>query len=438
MPEPPALSKPSEIRVLVASDDEIAYSVLKSQLEPEGYLLTQTDNADLVFDLIQDKKIKIIIADDKIVEASGLDLLRKVQEYHPSVVRLLFRGRTPVSALADAVKSGTIFRFVPKPWFKDDLLITLSDAIRFTRLISENKSLHDNNIQLNLKLSGAAQPSTRNRLPAQHGKEPSESDLDQSNRFSENGRSTDLPTAANPAMRAFTKMLHTFHPNIGNVSVRTVALCQTLSEILKLEPEDARSLIWAAALHDVGLIQVDRELVRRWIRGPDKCEEKDIALIQKHPGEAQNILKGFDFLGGAAEIIRSHHEYWDGSGYPDGLKEDMIPWLSRLLCVATEYCTKHGPSILAMAEIEQEAGIKFDPDTINALSKAAHLTVMPRGEREILLIELKKEMVLARDVFNANGFLLLPRGSPITDASISKLWSVNRVAPIDPFLLVYT
>lgn len=245
------------------------------------------------------------------------------------------------------------------------------------------------------------------------------------------------PPGVDLAVQAFTKMLYTFHPNLGNTSQRAVALAQTLGEVLELPPDQLKSLIWAAALHDISLVNIDRGVVRRWLRGPEKCTDEELVIIKRHPEISQKMLEEFDFFKEAGEMIRSHHENWDGTGYPDGLKGEMIPPLARLLAVVIAYCSKHAASIQAMSEIEAEVETRWDPDAVQALAKAAPLTKMPRGEREILLIELKPGMVLARDIFNANNFLLLPKGRELSDASINKILSINRITPLDPHVLVY-
>lgn len=325
-------------------------------------------------------------------------------------------------------------------------MVTLRNAIVHNRLITENKALHERNVHLNLKIAKMAE-SEQNAAAtaaASGGGDSGEMtaiynpETAQVEMVSSGGSAgVVIPQGVDLALDAFQKMLYTFHPNLGNTAVRSVALCQTLGEVLELPSDQLKSLMWAAALHDISLVGIDRGIVRRWLRGPEKCTEEEMVLIKRHSEQSQNMLVGFEFMKDAGEIIRSHHEHWDGSGYPDGLKGEMIPWLARLLCVVIAYCSKHTASIQAMSEIEGEAEKLFDPDAISALAKAAPLTKMPRGEREILLIELKSGMVLARDIYNANGFLLLPKGREMTDASINKVLSINRVTPIDPLVLVY-
>ncbi|MBI2950334.1 MAG: response regulator [Verrucomicrobia bacterium] len=440
-----ALIDPSWVRVLIVDDEDMVRNVLKDQLQPEGYNITEAESASKALDILQRENFAVILCDHEMPGMTGLDFLSKIKESHPSVTRLLLSSGLSLTALSEAIKSDLIYRFVTKPWLREEVLVTLRNAIVHNRLVTENQALHERNISLNLKVTKlteaeqAAAVEARDAAADAGGGEPDSqtSALGMEGEAGAASAASLAPPGVDLAVQAFTKMLYTFHPNLGNTSQRAVALAHTLGEVLELPPDQLKSLIWAAALHDISLVNIDRGIVRRWLRGPEKCTDEELVIIKRHPEISQKMLEEFDFFKEAGEMIRSHHENWDGTGYPDGLKGEMIPPLARLLAVVIAYCSKHAASIQAMSEIEAEVETRWDPDAIQALAKAAPLTKMPRGEREILLIELKPGMVLARDIFNANNFLLLPKGRELSDASINKILSINRITPLDPHVLVY-
>ena len=248
-------------------------------------------------------------------------------------------------------------------------------------------------------------------------------------------------------MEAMNQMLYTFHPNLGNTAIRAEALCRSVAEVEELSPEDSRALILAAQLHDIGLMNTEVGVVRRWMRDPEKCTEEEMTVIKGHPENAEQILQrleenhwhlGKDLYGKLAKAVRHHHENWDGTGYPDRLKGETIPRMARLLAPVVYYCNQNVADVQLIKFMETEMADRiFDPDAVRALVKALPITVMPRGEREVLLIELKAGMTLAREILNTNGMKLLDQGKTLTDGNVNKIHSINRMTPIDPYCLVY-
>ena len=389
--------------------------------------------------MIQDGQFAMIIAEQNLTELSGMDLFKKIQSSYLDIARILICENIPSKTLAASVASDTFFQFLFRPWSREEILTTVRTAAQFNRLSTQNRSLAEQNIQLSMQL--VRSPSTK-EAPKQHSTVQPLSTETPDERVRQDTPSLSVGLESYPdaglAHHAFTKMLYTFHPDLGNTALRTKALCEALCGVLDMSPSESKSLLSAALLHDIGLIRIDRELVRRWLRNPEKCSDGELDILEKHPDYSQRIVRDFEFLEPAAEVIRAHHENWDGSGYPEGLRNDEIPWLSRLLRVAIVYTSKYLPSVVAIAQIEEEAERKFDPAAIRAVAKAAPFARLPQGEREILLIELKQGMTLAEDIYNGYGFLLLPKGSKMTEALISKVWAANRIAPIDPYILVYS
>jgi hypothetical protein len=101
------------------------------------------------------------------------------------------------------------------------------------------------------------------------------------------------------------------------------------------------------------------------------------------------------------------------------------------------FCHRNGSTTQILNELESLSDKQFDPMAVRLLAKALPMTQIPRGERELLLIELKSGMVLGRDLFNAGGHLLLPKGRELKDSDINRIISINRVTPLTPFVLVY-
>ena len=137
------------------------------------------------------------------------------------------------------------------------------------------------------------------------------------------------------------------------------------------------------------------------------------------------------------EVIRAHHERFDGKGYPDQLVGENIPWLARLLSVAVAYASSPEAHLDAVEKIKLDSDTHFDPDAVRAFLKALSVTTVPRKEREIGLPELRPGMVLARGIYTNNGLLLVPEGQRLNATFIEKLLNHNRIQPITQSLIVY-
>lgn len=158
----------------------------------------------------------------------------------------------------------------------------------------------------------------------------------------------------------------------GEHSRGVVALCLEVAERLGLSAEQRRNLEFGALLHDVGKIAIPKEIINK----PDKLDEREWQIIKTHTVEGQKML---DTVGGFMHevglIVRSHHERWDGGGYPDGIAGEQIPLESRIVSAADTWNAmrtdrsyrKRLPFNLAAEEMRAIAGSQLDPRVVDAL-----------------------------------------------------------------------
>jgi response regulator RpfG family c-di-GMP phosphodiesterase len=426
-------------KVLVVDDEPSIISTLREVLSLRGFLVTTAADPDKALDLMQQETFAVVISDHDMPGMTGLSLLAKMKELYPATTRILITGRVRAREIADASDAGIIYRYMPKPYMVEDLVVTLRSAVERFQLMTENAILRAQ--------AAAAKCAPRQEAPGPEIEPADESQIDVTGDSSPADSEDDggmiiaspevTAEQAELAINGLVKMLYTFHPNLGNSAIRTIALCRTIGEFLKLSPDDLKDFLWAAALHDIALVGIDRAIVRRWLRNPEKCTEDELKIIKRHPEQSADMLRYSPAFANAGEIIRAHHENIDGTGYPLGLKEEMIPWLSRILSVVVYFCNSHSVGAERMKEAELLTGTAFDPNAVEIVAKAIPLTRMPLGEREILMTEMKARMVLARDIHNAHGHLLLPKGRELLDGSINKIWSIDRMTPLDQLVLVY-
>jgi diguanylate cyclase (GGDEF)-like protein len=148
-------------------------------------------------------------------------------------------------------------------------------------------------------------------------------------------------------------------------------LAATVGQELGLSPTELRTLSHAAALHDVGKIAIPDDLLDK----PTELDPRERRFLQTHPLIAQRIISAAPALSYAAQIVRSVHERWDGTGYPDGSSGEAIPLASRIIAVCNAYNAMTSPRARrealsqkqAIAELKRCAGTRFDPDLVATL-----------------------------------------------------------------------
>jgi putative nucleotidyltransferase with HDIG domain len=138
-------------------------------------------------------------------------------------------------------------------------------------------------------------------------------------------------------------------------------------------PDELDILNFAGHLHDIGKIGIRDEILLK----PGRLTDDEFAKIKEHPIIGANIVKQLGFWERERQIIRCHHERYDGKGYPDGLKKNQIPMLGRILSVADVYDAvssdrayrKRMEESQVLKIITEGASTQFDPDVVNTFLK---------------------------------------------------------------------
>jgi putative nucleotidyltransferase with HDIG domain len=156
-------------------------------------------------------------------------------------------------------------------------------------------------------------------------------------------------------------------------SERVTELAMKLAERIGIADGRKRLLYWAGLLHDIGKIGISEAILNK----PGALDEFEFSEIKRHPVEGARMLEQIEGLKEVVPIIKHHHENFDGTGYPDGLKENEIPLESRILAVCDVYDAmttirsyrKPFSSEGAMDVIESFSGNRLDPDIVKEFLK---------------------------------------------------------------------
>ena len=150
---------------------------------------------------------------------------------------------------------------------------------------------------------------------------------------------------------------------VANISVK-------IAKRLGLSAEDVDMVHWVGIIHDIGKVGIPDEILNKAM----KLTKEEYEIVKKHPTLGEQVINQMSYLKDLAPIVRHHHEKWDGTGYPDGLKGKEIPLLSRILAVADAFDAmtsdrsyRKALSIEeALNEIKKNSGIQFDPEIVDA------------------------------------------------------------------------
>lgn len=172
----------------------------------------------------------------------------------------------------------------------------------------------------------------------------------------------------------FMQMMGEMDPDLSSHGSRVAAVAAPLGEFLGVSRNDGRRLHIAAHLHDVGKIRVDMSVVLK----PGPLTAAEWVQMRTHPLEGFRIIDGL-VDARIADTVVAHHERFDGSGYPYGLRGDAIPYLARILLVADAYDAMtsdrpYQPALspdYALGELERCAGTQFDPQVVKAMLASA-------------------------------------------------------------------
>ncbi len=156
-------------------------------------------------------------------------------------------------------------------------------------------------------------------------------------------------------------------------SVRVANYSEDIARELKLNEYDIELIKNLANLHDIGKIQIDLSILNK----PGTLSARDWVEVKKHPEVGYEIVKEITFLKDEASSILHHHENYDGSGYPRGIKGDQIPLFAKILCVADSYdamttdrpYTRALTKIEAIEELKNNSGTQFGPKVVKAMVK---------------------------------------------------------------------
>ncbi|MFA9397395.1 MAG: HD-GYP domain-containing protein [Clostridiaceae bacterium] len=166
------------------------------------------------------------------------------------------------------------------------------------------------------------------------------------------------------------KLLGLHNPYTKQHSENVAHISSKIAKKLEMTDEEIDNIYWTGLVHDIGKILISDDILDK----KGKLTNEEYEIVKKHPVWGYETLNTNIDLSKIAKDVLHHHERWDGNGYPHGLKEDNIPYVSRIIAVADTYdamtsdrpyrgALSHG---IAINEIKKNSGTQFDPEIVKA------------------------------------------------------------------------
>jgi response regulator RpfG family c-di-GMP phosphodiesterase len=417
--------KPAPLSVISIDDDPLILKVLEDLVTRSGYESVTTTSAEEALHYALDRQFAVVIADHNMPDMMGADLLHRFAQIQPSASRILITGIKSLDVVTAAVNSGEIFRFVTKPWISAEMMATLHNAVQRFELIESNRRLERTTLDLNQKLSDANSKLERQLKELEAGKREIDISHDA------------LKTNFSRSLELCQRILSTFNPLLGEQAKAAVKICETMAGTHYFDAEQKHVLEVSARLYDIGLTNIPPGFMMSVQNDLADTPPELKTVFQNHTIHGQTLASFVDLLKPVGDTIRAHHERFDGSGFPDGLAGEMIPWTARCLAVVVYYVTCGLPHEQAVDRILEQSGTAFDPDATRLFLRCAQATPLPRLVREVMVDELDVGMQLASGIYSPTGVLLVAEGYHLDENTIKKIRNYNSSASLQRQLLVY-
>jgi len=320
-------------------------------------------------------------------------------------MRILLTGYADVGSTVAAINRGEIYRYIAKPWDDNDLTLTVRDALDRQLLKDENSRL--------LALTQAQNEALEDLNASLEDKvKQRTSEIEQINSFL-NLANDKLKQNFLVSIKVFSGLMELRGGVMSGHSRRVAGLARLLAINLGLPSREQQDIFFAALLHDIGKIGFSDTLLSRPV---SRMNGEELGQYRKHVLAGESALMPLEDMKDVARIIRSHHERFDGQGFPDGLEGADIPFGARILTLVDDFdglqigalADKKMSSDEAKALLLLSRGKRYDPQVIDAFMEL--LGSMGReivDEKLVSYPDLKVGMVLARDLVSREGVLLL-------------------------------
>lgn len=327
-----------EERILIVDDEEMICSIISRRLIREGYSCATAHNGKEALNHFYKDGFSLIISDIKMPEMNGIELLKRVKSIDPKMRMIMVTAYPEIDMAVDAMRLGA-YDFIIKPADLELIVLSVKKALESKQLEEEIEAYHTRLEELVEERTAGLQQAYR-ILKKSH--------LD--------------------SVKVLVEAIDAKDPYTRGHSDRVKRMSMAIAKRMGFSEERLEALEYGALLHDIGKIGIKDEILQK--QGPLTPQEYE--SIQEHALIGVKIVEGVEFFKDKIPMIRHHHEYYDGGGYPDGLTGETIPLEGRIIAVPDAFdamtSTRPHRNILplqdVLLEMEKCKGKQFDPKVV--------------------------------------------------------------------------
>lgn len=326
-------------RILVVDDEDAIREVIVSMLTNAGYEVKQASSGIGALSLLEGgEQFELLLSDLMMPELDGIGLLEKTKERYPNMTVVMVTAVHDISVALSSIRNGA-YDYMLKPFEREQLLAVVRRALENRRLKAENRAY-----QTNLESLVAARTEQLRRAME------------------------DLEHSYDITLEALGNALDLKDAETEGHSKRVTAFTIAMAHAMGIKVEQIRIIARGAFLHDIGKMAVPDAILRK----PGPLTPAEMAIMREHCYRGYEMLRRIPYLREASEIVYAHQEFYDGSGYPRGLKGDQIPLGARIFSIADtlDAITSDRPYRAAKSfqaakeEIVAWSGRQFDPEVV--------------------------------------------------------------------------
>jgi len=325
--------------ILIADDEDMIRELINITLSKEGFTCFQAASAEEGLEIINSHTLDLALLDIMMPGRSGIDLLKDIKQTTPDTTVLMITAMNDMDTALSCIHFGAE-DYITKPFNLDRVLLTVKNTLEKRRLVLENKQY-----QANLEQKVREQTEVIRTVMG------------------------DINQAYEHTLVALIRALDAREKEVGSHSERVMAYACLLAEAAGITQEERVIIGKGSLLHDIGKIGVSDNILLK----PAKLDEEEWKVMRTHPSIGYDILSGIRYFAGAADLVLSHHERWDGTGYPKGVAGEAIPISARIFSLVDtlDAMTSDRPYRKALPfqavldEVVRCCGQQFDPRLVD-------------------------------------------------------------------------